>query len=108
MQILATDPLILYVPDMLATYRYRPDSMAANLRVMRRGFIKAVSKQKRAFRENDEMYGVLCEKLRSVKSEYRDFILPRQSYRYARKKASQAVRALMRRDLRGVLRCLVP
>ncbi|HTG16799.1 MAG TPA: glycosyltransferase family 2 protein [Blastocatellia bacterium] len=108
MQILTTDPLILCVPNMLATYRYRADAMSVDLSVMRRGFIRAVSKQKIAFRENDEMYGVLCEKLRSVKSEYRDFTLPRQAYRDARKKAIQTVRALMPSGLRRVLRSLAP
>jgi len=108
MQILTTDPLILFVPDMLATYRYRPDSMSGNLNVMRRGFIRAVNKQKIAFRENDEMYGVLCEKLRRVKSEYRDFTLPRQVYRDARKRAIRTVSAVMPSGLRRVLRSLAP
>lgn len=100
MQILATDPLILHVPDMLATYRYRPDSMAANLRVMRRGFIRAVSKQKRAFRENEEMYKVLCEKLRSVKSEYREYALDRYAYRQVTQMVHEGPRAFISESAR--------
>ena len=92
MQILAAGPKVFNVPEALATYRFRPGSMSGNLRVMRKGFLKAIEKQKQVHADNEEIYSALCEKFRSVKTEYRDFTLPKHAFRQGKRKTNAAIR----------------
>ena len=104
MQILALRPKVFTVPESLATYRFRAGSMSTDLRSMRSGFLKAVRKQKKAFRDDAEMQLVLTEKLQSVKSEYRDFTLPKETYREVKRRTVGVAKELMPEGVRQMLK----
>jgi glycosyltransferase involved in cell wall biosynthesis len=95
MRIFATKPQVFHIPEVLATYRYRPDSLSANLRPMRKGFLAAVRKQRRILRGDPAMQAVLAATRRRVRSQYRDFAFPRSAYL----RASRAAKGAMRRHL---------
>ncbi|HYR76632.1 MAG TPA: glycosyltransferase [Pyrinomonadaceae bacterium] len=107
MQILVTKPALFYIPERLAFYRYRPDSMCLDLRTMRKGFLKAVRKQRRAFSKNREMYAVLSEKLRLVDDQYRDYALHRYAYRHVLQLMSEGPRAFVSDVVRRLRKNLV-
>lgn len=104
MQIFATGPWIFYVPDVLATYRFRADSITADLGRMRKGFRAAIRKQQGLLRDNREMCAVLSEKRRNIDEQYRDYRFPRSAYLGARQKMAAVARRRMPDGMRRVLR----
>jgi len=95
MRIFATIPRVLYVPDVLATYLYRGDSLSADFSPMRQGFLEAIRKQQRIFRDEPDMRATLAATARRVRDQYRDSAFPRSAYL----RASRATKAAMRKHL---------
>jgi glycosyltransferase involved in cell wall biosynthesis len=106
MQILACDPKIYYVHETLAVYRYRAGSMCLDLRRMRKGFLKAIKKQNKLFRNDVEMQAVLSDKLRAVDEQYRDYSLPKHVIRQVRKNLATGSRRVIPEGLRRRLKGL--
>ncbi|MGH7645624.1 MAG: glycosyltransferase, partial [Gemmatimonadales bacterium] len=72
MEILRLDPALHYVDAKLAVYRLSAQSMSRDRPRMRRGFLRAIRKQRRSFRHDPGMRAVLTAKLADTEHAYRD------------------------------------
>lgn len=70
MQIFSLKPAISFVNQELAVYRINENSMCRDLTSMRRGFLKAIRKQKRLLSSDQEMHRLLQRKLQMTEWEY--------------------------------------
>lgn len=72
MEIFRAEPAVRYLDTKLATYVIRPDSICSDRSRMRRGFLKALRKQREHSRDDAQMRAVLTAKLADVRRAYRD------------------------------------
>lgn len=69
-RIFALDPIILHIPEVLASYRLHDDSICTDSRKLAIGFEKAIRKQQRIFRNDPVMLLILKDKLQEIKKTY--------------------------------------
>jgi glycosyltransferase involved in cell wall biosynthesis len=104
MRVFATNPKIFHVPEALATYQYRSGSIASNLSPMRKGFLIALRKQERLFRDDPDMQALLRATRQRVRRQYRDYRFPRSVYLRARRVAATATRTYLPDEMQRFLR----
>ena len=72
MCIFALKPKVHCIPAKLVVYRLHPEAMSRKIANMRRGFLKAIAKQRALFSGNEKMLAVLERKRRETESIYRE------------------------------------
>jgi hypothetical protein len=72
MRLFATGPTAVYLDEPLVIYRKSESSMSRDRRAMRCGFLQAIRKQRRLFKDDPEMVALFSEKLRRTRAAYRD------------------------------------
>lgn len=71
-RILALKPDVVYIDEKLAVYRVHDKSMCVDRMSMRNGFLKAIDKQRAAFKCNQEIINALMTKRRECYNRYWD------------------------------------
>lgn len=70
MQVLALNPIIMFVDKRLSIYRVHVESMSKKREKMRKGFVMAVKKQQKLFHDNKGISRLLKQQLKKVKRRY--------------------------------------
>jgi glycosyltransferase involved in cell wall biosynthesis len=72
-EVFALRPRVLFLDAKLAVYRVHSASMCRNMANMRRGFLKAIAKQRARFSRDEEMLAALTWKRREIEWVYRHY-----------------------------------
>lgn len=90
MRLFATGPTTVYLDEPLVIYRKSKSSMSRDRRAMRRGFLQAIRKQRRLFKNDPDMVALFTEKLRRTRHAYGDA----SPWRWLSTIPSRSIRAL--------------
>ena len=99
MRIFALDPPVRFVDQRLAVYRRHAASMSADRREMRRSFLRAARRRRRALRQDPVLFAVLTAKLAEIERIYRDAGPTERSRRAATRLVPAAVRRRLLRPM---------
>jgi glycosyltransferase involved in cell wall biosynthesis len=94
-RILSLKPSLYYVDSQLAVYRQHRESMSADRRSLRKGFLKAIAKQRAQFAADKEMLAVLRQKRREIENVYKEYSPLRRGMRFGRGIVGRTARAVL-------------
>ena len=80
MNVLALNPRLFYVDDKYAIYRLHADARTSDNALMRKGFLKAIRKQRRLLSGDKEMCDILDKKASAIRFLYRDHAPVRRAW----------------------------